>query len=732
MVKILVVEDERIVAWDLKETLEKLGHEVVDLAISGTAAIRAATYKDPDLVLMDIQLAGDMDGITAGNEIYQRLKIPVVYLSAHADELTLSRAIKTAPFGYIVKPFQAQTLQSTIQVACQRQQVEACGEMAQASLGYLLDNMGSGIIVTDRQGLVTFINPIAETLTGCYSAAAVGVEVDRVFCLGETDGTAMLPGSGLSANENPSLRAMRLQAPVNSPDECWLMSKDSVLVPISHTAAPILQPNGEAIGSILIFQDNSKQLSIQMDLQARNQDLELFQLKLISRLQAKTAEYQQAIACIQVLDLVLKQVFTAHSERYLLQIAIQQLGMTIDADYCWVTLHDPQTNTAKIVCEYINREHQIYPTSKIGSEIDVRLYPEFYSHLFENESWIDPHREIIPSLYLNLLTPAAQILICPITADLQAARYRWSQHSDWTIGEVGILTTGKPSWTTFHASPIAQILSYAVNLFRQTRTESIAPTAISSLEWLASLKDDFLAAIANAHRDLAVNAQMLQQQIQSIDRETADLASVLDLQSLHRKLATNLENLESEWQRQFQLVDLLIDLRARGRTAKIQVLSDLMFRKWAVDIVKICGNIATRSNLNFSDRITDRLPPMLVCPFPAIESIVIELFHHACKYTPLDCPVILDIDLRADRLEVSIISLEIEIPIWELETIFCGFTKNNLDLSLPADRPSLGLALVQKLLVELGGKIIPTSDIASTRIILSIPILQPDRSSPSS
>jgi PAS domain S-box-containing protein len=486
MAKILIVEDETIVAWDIKETLEKLGHEVVDLAISGTAAIRAATHKDPDLVLMDIHLAGDMDGITAGNEIYQRLKIPVVYLSAHADELTLARAIKTAPFGYIVKPFQPQTLESTIQVACQRHQLETSAQMTQASLGYILDNMGSGIIVTDRQGLVTFINPIAETLTGWNSTEAVGVEIDRVFCLiSEVNGIAI---------ESPSSQAMQSQSAVKSPEGCWLRSKDSVAFPISATASPIWEADGQAIGSILIFQNNSQQLSIQMDLRNHNQDLELFQLRLISRLQAKTVEYDQAIACLQVWDLLLDRVTTAQTETELLQSALEYVGKAIAADYCWVTLHDLQTNIGTICCEYIDRERPISPTSKLGKQIDLHFYDQFYNHLVTGKSWIDPPPEITPLTYLDLSTPPDLVSIFPLASDFTSYEDLAEQQSDAPqqqsdldiIGEVGIITTGRQPWTLGQTSPIAQILGGAIKLFRQNRHSFDPATECLQLlkEWL--------------------------------------------------------------------------------------------------------------------------------------------------------------------------------------------------------------------------------------------------------
>jgi PAS domain S-box-containing protein len=460
MAKILVVEDESIVAWDIKETLEKLGHTVVDLAISGAEAIRSATTDRPDLVLMDIRLEGELDGIAAGDEIYHRLNIPVVYLTAHADEITLARATKTDPFGYIIKPFQPQTLQSTIQVACQRHQLEASTQLTQASLTDTLNSIGSGIIIVDRQGLVTFINPIAAVLTGWNAVDAIGVEIDRIYCLiWELDGTAI---------ENPCSRAMRLKETVRSFDRCWLVSKDKSEIPISDTATPIFRPDGEIFGSIIIFHDNTQQLSAQLDLCDRNQDLELFQLNLISKFQAQTVEYQQAIACLQVLDLVLKQVHTTQSETEILQLAIHQFGIAIDADYCWFTLHDPQNATATIVGEYVSKKRQINPTSKIGKEIDVLLYLEFYNQLFESKSWIDPSPKISPKPYLDLFPLAAQTIVCPIISDLPSTKL--NQRNNGTIGEVGILTTPKRQWKSAQAYLFTQILHCTIQLFRHIHT----------------------------------------------------------------------------------------------------------------------------------------------------------------------------------------------------------------------------------------------------------------------
>jgi len=107
---ILVVEDENIVAKDLQNRLKRLGYAVPELASSGEEAIRKAATSRPDLVLMDIGLRGKIDGIEAAQQIYTRLRIPVVFLTAYADDSTIRRAKIVKPFGYIGKPLEDQEL----------------------------------------------------------------------------------------------------------------------------------------------------------------------------------------------------------------------------------------------------------------------------------------------------------------------------------------------------------------------------------------------------------------------------------------------------------------------------------------------------------------------------------------------------------------------------------------------------------------------------------------------
>lgn len=124
LIKILVVEDEFIVAADLKARLTKMGYKVVGTAASGLEAIEKVWKESPDIVLMDIVLKGEMDGIAAAEAIKQGYNIPIIFLTAYADQNTFSKAKTTEPFGYICKPFQEKNLRMAIEVALQRHGIE--------------------------------------------------------------------------------------------------------------------------------------------------------------------------------------------------------------------------------------------------------------------------------------------------------------------------------------------------------------------------------------------------------------------------------------------------------------------------------------------------------------------------------------------------------------------------------------------------------------------------------
>jgi CheY-like chemotaxis protein len=124
----LIVEDETLIAEELKERLSLLGFSVIAAVDSGEEGIAIATRERPDLVLMDIRLKGKKDGVQATKEIRQQVDVPIVYLTAYSDRLTVDRAKKTAYDGFVLKPFRASELQSTIEIAMQRHALRLKGK----------------------------------------------------------------------------------------------------------------------------------------------------------------------------------------------------------------------------------------------------------------------------------------------------------------------------------------------------------------------------------------------------------------------------------------------------------------------------------------------------------------------------------------------------------------------------------------------------------------------------
>ncbi|AKB86121.1 response regulator [Methanococcoides methylutens] len=121
---ILVVEDENIVALSIKKKLELMGYSVIDTASSGEDAVVKADLFYPDLVLMDVMLRGEMDGIEAAKMIREKFDIPVIFLTAYTDDKTLERAKMAEPYGYISKPFKEQDLKSNIEMALHKHEKE--------------------------------------------------------------------------------------------------------------------------------------------------------------------------------------------------------------------------------------------------------------------------------------------------------------------------------------------------------------------------------------------------------------------------------------------------------------------------------------------------------------------------------------------------------------------------------------------------------------------------------
>ena len=148
--KVLIVEDERVVALHLKHQLLRLGYQVPAIATSGDQALKQIGDHQPDAILMDIHLEGDVDGIETSARIPVELQIPVIYLTAYSEEPTLERARLTKPYGYLVKPFSEQELHATIQMALERRRADALTRDSERRLGDLVAARTEALAAANR------------------------------------------------------------------------------------------------------------------------------------------------------------------------------------------------------------------------------------------------------------------------------------------------------------------------------------------------------------------------------------------------------------------------------------------------------------------------------------------------------------------------------------------------------------------------------------------------------
>ena len=181
--KILIVEDERIVAEDIKMSLHKIGYEVSGIAVTGMEAIRKAEKLKPNLVMMDIILEGEMDGIEAAEIIRSRLDIPVIYLTAYADDTTLERARMTEPFGYILKPFEDREVHSTfiIEMALYKHKMGRRLRESEKKYRILFEESRDPIYITSRDGKIVDFNPSMLDLLGYAREEMLGMDILKIY-----------------------------------------------------------------------------------------------------------------------------------------------------------------------------------------------------------------------------------------------------------------------------------------------------------------------------------------------------------------------------------------------------------------------------------------------------------------------------------------------------------------------------------------------------------------------
>ncbi|WP_225977491.1 response regulator [Nostoc sp. CENA543] len=261
-IKVLVVEDEYILAINLQETLESLGYTVVDIADTAELAITKASELRPNLILMDIRLRGQTDGIQAAEIIWDILQIPIIYVTGHSDQSTVERATLTFPFGYILKPIREQELYVAIQTALNRYEREQF-------LCSVLRGMGDGVIVIDTQLKIKYMNQVAEAITGW--------QLNEVKNRIVTEILKLIDEKSQQPVQNPLIFAIQQKSTVYFSGNTLLETKDGLLIPVADSAACLKDYYGEVTGAVMVFRDDTqRRITEERNLAAeRSRQLEL-------------------------------------------------------------------------------------------------------------------------------------------------------------------------------------------------------------------------------------------------------------------------------------------------------------------------------------------------------------------------------------------------------------------------------------------------------------------------
>jgi len=248
---ILIVEDSFIVSYHLQATLENEGYTVVGKCDSGEAAIEFISKTSPDIVLMDIMLNGQLDGIQAASLIKNRFNVPVIYITALTDKDTINRAKHTEPYGYVTKPFEDREIFTVIEMALYKHDIESRLRQSEEKYFSTVNCISDAVVAIDRSYQISFMNPSAIAVTQWTLEEALGKPVMEILHLKDE-----------ITHDSP---VNPIQCPIGMgnlsrmPDELVLVGRHGREIPIGESSlSPLLDSRGNFMGLIVVFKNMSE------------------------------------------------------------------------------------------------------------------------------------------------------------------------------------------------------------------------------------------------------------------------------------------------------------------------------------------------------------------------------------------------------------------------------------------------------------------------------------------
>ncbi len=253
--RILLVEDEAPAASEIEKILRSLGYDLVATVATGEDAVVTARATPVDLALVDIRLAGALDGIETAIALRDATGVPTVFVTAHADFKTVDRAKAAEPVGYVLKPIDRAELRVVIELGLHKHALGAKLRERERWFSTTLRSIGDGVLAVDTRGRVTFMNAEAERVLGAASSALEGRQLDGLGAFYLSGGDARV--------ESPVSLALRTRDVAALGASATLLTEDGRETPLDGSAAPILDEDGSSLGAVLVFKDVTERRALE-------------------------------------------------------------------------------------------------------------------------------------------------------------------------------------------------------------------------------------------------------------------------------------------------------------------------------------------------------------------------------------------------------------------------------------------------------------------------------------
>ena len=244
--RILVAEDDRMMAEAICDRLTDAGYEVLGKPETGTAAVEAALALRPDLILMDVRLKGEVDGIRASELIHQKMRVPVVYLTGDSDLKTLERAKGASAYGYVLKPFHIRNLIVAIEVAIDRFEMQRL-EDSQLTYATILGSITDAVIAVDTERRVRFMNGVAERLTGWSTLDAERAPLRAILRISDPT------GDQVATELIERVFTSRMRSPLRR--EAFVLSREGIRVAVDGGMSCVVDDLGRIVGASITLRD---------------------------------------------------------------------------------------------------------------------------------------------------------------------------------------------------------------------------------------------------------------------------------------------------------------------------------------------------------------------------------------------------------------------------------------------------------------------------------------------